>query len=179
MINLIPNTEKKRMARDFYYRLIVISFLAFGFAIWIGAVVMVPSYVLSKVKVSLADEKLALEKSEPVPAPDQETLNAIKALSQKLSIVEGAEKNKFNVTEKIINAIILDKMPDIHIYEISYDNAAGGKKVSIKGIAPSRERLLLFRLALEDDSAFKSVDLPISNFVKGSNIQFSISLIPS
>ena len=61
-----------------------------------------------------------------------------------------------------------------------YENdATKGKKVTVLGIAPSRELLLLFRRALEDDVAFKKVDLPISNFVKGSNIEFSLSLIPS
>jgi hypothetical protein len=72
-------------------------------------------------------------------------------------------------------------MPDIKITQILYDNtvAKGDKKVNIQGTAPSRERLLIFRQALEGNPAFKKVDLPISNFVKGSNIQFSLSLTPA
>jgi len=50
--------------------------------------------------------------------------------------------------------------------------------VSIEGIAPSREILLAFRRLLENDPLFKSVDLPISNFIKGSNIRFNLNLIP-
>ena len=76
--------------------------------------------------------------------------------------------------------IILKKMSNIKITDISYENdPLKGRKVSIEGNAPSREILLLFRRALEDDVLFKQVDLPISNFVKGSDIKFYLNLIPS
>ena len=121
-----------------------------------------------------------MQKSEPVPLPDQQTLLAIKDLNNKLTLIENAQNNKFVISEKVINAIILKKIPKIKITDISYENdSLKGKKISIQGNAPSREILLLFRQALEDSVAFKQVDLPISNFVKGSNIQFYLSLIPS
>jgi len=79
----------------------------------------------------------------------------------------------------VINAILLKKRSDIKITQISYQNDTRGRKIGVTGTAPSREVLLFFRLALESSPAFKSVDLPISNFVKGSNIQFYLNLIPS
>jgi Tfp pilus assembly protein PilN len=94
--------------------------------------------------------------------------------------VEKNEAAKYLLSRSVINEIILNKMPDMKITQISYDSATKtGKTITLRGIAPSRERLLQFRKALEDDSAFKKVDLPISNFVKGSNISFSIGLLPS
>ncbi len=71
-------------------------------------------------------------------------------------------------------------MSDIKITKISYqaDKAKGGT-VSIAGTAPSRDRLLLFKKALDDDNNFTKVDLPISNFVKGSDIQFNLTLVPA
>ena len=68
----------------------------------------------------------------------------------------------------------------IKISQISFkDTGLDVKEVNISGTAPSRERLSLFRRALEGDPLFKKVDLPISNFIKGSNIRFSLSLTPS
>jgi len=88
--------------------------------------------------------------------------------------------DKFVVSTKVINGIILKKMPDIKITSISYeDNEAKGKILSVRGSAPSRDRLLLFRLALEKDINFQKIDLPISNFIKGTDIQFNLTLIPS
>ncbi len=127
-----------------------------------------------------------MQKDEPVPLIDQETLAVIKDLNYKLDLIQNAEKNKFIVSEKVINAIISKKISNIEITSISYeddpvkisDNGEAGKKVGIQGNAPSREILLSFRQALEDGATFKQVDLPISNFVKGSNIKFYLSLIP-
>ena len=124
-----------------------------------------------------ANQKLSAQSSQPVPLPSQQTLSLIKDLNMKLDLIDHAQANKFVVSEKIVNEIISKKMPDIKITEIFYQNdATAGKKVSINGLAVNRERLLLFRQILEADPLFEKVDLPISNFIKGSNLQFSLSL---
>jgi exopolysaccharide biosynthesis protein len=190
MINLIPQEEKKKMVKGFYYKLIVLFFVVGSFSFFIIFVATVPSLFLSSVKKNIVNTKLEMQTKEPVPLPDQKTLSIIKDLNNKLAIIENAKKNKFVVSEKVINAIILKKIADIEITDISYvneplkdpkdpQNAKMGRKISIQGNAPSREVLLLFRRALEGSASFKQVDLPISNFVKGSNIKFYLSLIPS
>lgn len=180
MINLIPNQEKKRKVKDFYFRLVVVFFVVLGFCFLIASAAILPSYFLSFVKKNLNDTKLEAQKKEPIPPASQSTVNLVADLNNKLNLIENAQKNKYLVSVKVINEIISKKMSDIKITQIFYENSSiAGKKISIRGVAPSRERLLLFRLALEDDTAFKKVDLPISNFVKGSNIEFSLNLTPS
>ncbi|MEK7128237.1 MAG: hypothetical protein AAB933_01575 [Patescibacteria group bacterium] len=183
MINLIPKEEKRKIARSFFYRLAVVFLFSFSFPVFIGIGIMAPSYVLTRVKTNLVDKKLEAQRSEPVPLIDQETLAVIKDLKNKISLVENAEADKFTVSQKVINAILRKKMPAIKITDIAYesrspDELAQARKVSIEGTAPSRSALLSFRRALEDDANFQSVDLPISNFIKGSNIQFYLSLVP-
>ena len=180
MINLIGTEEKKKLTTSFFLRVLTVLFLLLAFAVFIIVIAILPSYITSVVKKNEAEAKLVLQKKQPVPIVDQTTMALIKDVNGKLGLIENAEKNKFQISEKVIKEIILNKMPDIKITEFSYINdPATGKKISINGIAPSRERLLFFRQALQNDSAFKSVDLPISNFVKGSNIQFYLSLIPA
>lgn len=179
MINLIPNQEKKAKVRDFYFRLVVIVLAVVGSCVLVASAATLPAYFLSSVKRNIANEKLILQKSEPVPLIDQDSLRAIFELNNKLNLIEKAKKNKYNISEKVINEVMLKKMSDIKINQITYENdPTSGKKISVYGTAPSRERLLFFRRALEEDTAFQKVDLPISNFVKGSNIEFYISLIP-
>jgi hypothetical protein len=184
MINLIPKDEKKKMARGFYYKLVVLFLAMASASILILLVAILPSYFLSNAKFNIVNAKLEKQKSEPVPLPDQATLAVIKDLKNKLNLIELAEQNKFTVSQKVITAIIRNKMPAIKITDIFYENSSNvsvplGRKISIRGVAPSREVLLLFRLALENDTEFKQVDLPISNFVKGSNIEFFLSVIPA
>jgi len=180
MINLIPNEEKKKMIMGFYYKLIVLFLLMASAFVLIVFVSILPSYFLSLAKRNIVNEKLQIQKQELVPLPDQQTLAIIKDLNNKLNLVENAEAKKFLISQKVINAIIAPKMPNIKITNIYYENdQLKGRRISIEGQAPSREVLLLFRQALEESSSFKQVDLPISNFVKGSDIQFYLSLIPA
>lgn len=180
MINLIPKEEKKKMIKSFYYRILILFLMVMGFIVMIIFVSILPAYFLSSVREGISNGKLEAQKLEPVPLPDQQTMGLVQELNNKIRIIDQAKKNQFTISKNVINAIILKKLQGIKITDISYQfDPLKEKKVSIQGIAPSREVLLLFRLALEDDVAFSRVDLPISNFVKGSNIKFYLSLIPS
>lgn len=180
MINLVPKEEKQKMVKSFYYRFTTICLLAFSLSILIGVMAMAPSYFLVYLKKDLADKKLEIQKNEPMPVLDQQTALVIEDLNHKLDLIQNAEKSKFLVSEKVVDAILAKKITDIKIIEIDYKNdISGGRSINIQGFAPSRETLLSFRLGLEKDENFKQVDLPISNFVKGSDIKFSLSLIPS
>ena len=181
MINLVPKEEKKKLIRNFYYRLAVLFFVILDISLLFVIVAILPSYLISGTKVDIVNAKLEVQRNEPVPVPDQQTLLVIRDLRNKLDLIGNAEKNKFLVSERIINAIIVKKLPEVRITNISYGNdTVEGKKVNIEGEAPSREILLFFRQALESDTvSFKQVDLPISNFVRGTDIQFSLSLVPN
>ena len=177
MINLIPNTEKKKMIKDFYLRVLVVVISALSGCFLIIFIALLPSYFLSSVKKNLANERLNAQKNELVGTVDQEALVEVQDLNAKLGLIEQAEKNKFAVSQVMISETVLKKMPDIKITEFFYENdPASGEKITIRGRAPSRDRLLFFRRALEGDLTFKKVDLPISNFLKGSNIAFYVSL---
>ena len=180
MINLIPNEEEKKKVKDFYFRFLVMFFTVLGFSILIASASILPAYFISSVKKNLINTKLEIQKNEPIPSPEQTTLAIVEDLNNKLSLIEKTEVNKYIISQKIIKEIMAEKMPDIKITGILYqNNLTKGKIININGTAPNRERLLLFRQALENNIAFKKVDLPISNFVKGSNIKFYLSLIPS
>lgn len=178
MINLIPIEEKEEIKKDFYNRFLSSLFVVFCFAVFISLVMMLPSYVISLEKKNSTNQKLGALKNEIMPEIDQKALVSIKDLDMRLALLENARKKEFIFSKKVIDEIISKKVPGIKINKFFYENdSLEGKKISITGIAQNREKLLLFRQALEEDILFKNVDLPISNFVKGSDINFSINLI--
>ncbi|MEO5635275.1 MAG: hypothetical protein ABIS26_01995 [Candidatus Paceibacterota bacterium] len=178
MINLIPNEEKKKKVLDFYFRLSVVFLMVLGSAMIIASVSILPSYLLSSVKKNTNIAKLESIKNTPLPQDDQKTLLAVSDLNNRLTMIENGDKNKYLVSENVISEIILRKMSDIKITQISYSNGTNqDRTILVNGYAPSRDRLLLFKQALVNDPKFKSVDLPISNFIKGSNISFSLTLL--
>ena len=158
---------------------LVTVLMVVDFCILVGVLSILPSYFLANAKDSALNLKLKIQQDEPIPAFDQQNLKTIQDINSKMTLIENAEKNDFPISEKVINAILAQKTPDIKITQILYNNdPVDGKKISITGNASSREALLSFREALQGSPLFKSVDLPISNFVKGSNIQFYLSLTP-
>lgn len=168
------------MTTDFHYRLAVMLLSMLNFCIFILIASILPAYFISSVKDNLASARLANQKNEPIPLLGEQSLATVKDINKKLSLVENAENNKFLPSIKVINAILVQKRSDIQITQIIYSSdPILGKKISINGTAPSREVLLLFRQALESSLVFKNIDLPISNFVKGSNIQFFLNLTPA
>ncbi len=180
MINLIPTEEKKKMVKDFYLRFTVVCLVTLGFVMFIASIALLPSYFFVSTKESAIKSKIENQKNIPLSTPDIETSTAVLNINKRLQIMESAQKGKFSITQKVINEILIEKLPEIKISKIIYEgNTVDSRKIQISGSAPSREKLLLFRLALEDNPAFKKVDLPISNFVKGSDISFFITLLAS
>ena len=180
MINLIPKEEKKKIIADFYRRLAVLFLITLNVCVLVLFVLVSPAYFISSGKENLVDIKLGVQKNEPLPLVDEQSLLAIGDINNKLTLIENSEKNKFVPSVQVINAILLKKRSDVKIMQFLYENdAILGKKIKIIGTAPSRAILLIFRQALEDNPAFRKVDLPISNFVKGADIQFYLSLVPA
>ena len=179
MINLIPNEKKKKGVREFYFRFFVVFFFVLGFLVLISFIVFLPSYFISSVKKNFTDNQLTVQKAEPILEVDQKVFSQISDMNRKLALVESIQKNKYIISTKVINEVVFKKTSNIKINQISYkNNPTSGKIINVRGTAESREQLLLFRRAFENDVGFKKVDLPISNFVKGSDISFSLSLTP-
>jgi len=180
MINLIPKEEKKKIVLNFYFRLAILTIFILDFCILVAFFTILPSYFISTVKYSSVSARLESQKQEPLPLLEEQSLAFVKDMDTKITLVEKFEKNKFLVSMNVINAILIKKRPDIKITQILYEkNKLTGGEINVTGVASSREVLLLFRRALEDSPSFKNVILPVSSFVKGSNIDFSLSLIPS
>jgi hypothetical protein len=178
MINLIPTEEQKGITKGFYLRLIVVFFGLLAFCAFVASVALVPAYLLALNKERIANSKLEIQKSETIPQLDKDTVKLIKEIDGKMKTVEDSIKDKFLVSERVINQVIASKMSDIKITRISFEDIpVDGKKVGVYGTAPSRERLLLFRRSLEENPEFSKVDLPVSNFIKGANIEFYLSLV--
>ena len=78
MINLIPQEEKKKMTKGFYYKLVVLFLAVLSFSIFTALIAILPSYFFSSVKINIVNAKLEDQKNEPVPLPDQQTLTIIK-----------------------------------------------------------------------------------------------------
>ena len=151
--------------------------MALALSFWVAIISLVPSYLEASSKRDIAIHALETQKNVILPEIDRNALATIEDLNKKLTLIENINKDKFLVSEKVINELILRKMLEIKINQISYQVTPNKERlIKIHGNASSREKLLAFRQLLEQDPFFTNVNLPISSFIKGSNIVFDLTL---
>ena len=148
-------------------------------ALFFIVIALMPAYFFSTQREKFISDKLVGLSLEPVPELSSDLSANIKELELRIEMINKNKLNEYFITQNIIDIISSKKTAAIKINRISYQKKGANKEIVIAGIASSREDLLDFRRSFEQDANFKKVDLPISNFIKGSNIMFHLVLIPA
>ncbi len=175
MINLIPFEEKKKLKRDYKIRLFSLALSFLGILLVFATLIFIPSYVVTGIKHSIAQEKLATLQTQ-TRAETGESMDAIVSdIKTKLSLFKDPATILIP-TNDVIDRVLEIKGADIRLTEFSLERAEKKYTLSLGGTAASREALFAFQKKLMGVNRFRDVALPISNFVKGSNIAFEISL---
>lgn len=177
MINLIPSQEKKKIQKDFYLRFFILVFLVISFAVAISMVLLSPSLFYSSIQKNIVKDQIDNLKNNNVTGINPEYAKTIQDVNDKLKKVNDFRGYKFLISENIINEVIKSKTSGIRITEINYSfDENKGKVLQLRGDALTRENLLFYKNSLEKNPNFKSIDLPISNFIKPTNLQFNLMI---
>jgi len=177
MVNLLTVFEKKYILREYKMRLAVVLLFTLSLLIAVAIVFLIPSYALSSVKYSNMLEQLEVEKKKISSMSEgEDPIKITKDINNKLNILKG--DMSFLPDPYYITTTITGHKPDgISISAILYDKNKDEGKVTVSGVSKDRETLLSFLRSTETESGFSSVSLPISSFVKGEDIDFSMRII--
>lgn len=175
MFNLIPDSVKEKILKDYQERRVVVWLCAFLLLSIMIVIFLLPTYVhvFSEEKniradVEVVKNSLQLKKADDVVGTIKATNELLKALSPAKSQIRTSE-----ILEKALGV----KNAAIHITDIEYmETKTSSSTVLLKGIADKRESLREFVTALEGTKGFAKVELPVSNFAKDKNIDFSINI---
>lgn len=150
-----------------------------SFSLLVAMLAMVPAYFSTSLQVKASKEVLARQQNNTPSEEELKVVNQVKSLEQKLDFVNTGNDNNYVFSEEILDSLLLKKTNRIKIDEILYESSQreDQRKVIVRGQATSRESLLDFRVSLERDPKWQEVDLPVSNFVQGANINFSLTLL--
>ncbi len=180
MINLIPSEEKKKIRKDFYMRVVIVSFFVLGIAILLSNIMLIPAVFYASLEKTLVENHFNNNQNQLSLELNPEDKTLVDSLNSKINLVNNFQKDKFLVSVRVIDNILNRKTDGIKIKDINYTNdVSKGKSINIRGQASSREKLVIFKNKLSEDANFKKVDLPVSNFIKSSDIEFNLVLIPS
>jgi hypothetical protein len=138
-------------------------------------VLLIPSYILAMTKYNFVrDQVTKLEASQARMGQQKEVDTEIKKVNKKVALFLGDEKNPSPVPSELIFKVIGMKNPTLRLSGILYDVTALRERLVISGQAASRDGLAQFVETLKKDKTFTLVDLPISSYVKSTNIDFSL-----
>lgn len=175
MFNLIPDTLKEKIARDYKERRIILLLFSFICFIAMLFIFISPSfgYLFFEEKDVAAEAEVMMQSDQFKKA--DEVVTSIKETNEHLRVLslEVRSVSPIEAIEKIVET----KRQAIHITEIQYkETTATSSTIILQGKADRREALKDFVSSLQNLSGFSDVVLPVSNFAKDKDISFTISM---
>ncbi len=175
MLNLLPDSAKKRVRQEYLLRLSVLAASALAVLAGVSALLIFPTYVSVSAKhAALLNDKQAAESSPEHDARKKASadLAAIKSLLARASAADTSIH-----PSDILGVVLSKKTSGIVVNTLDYQTAAdGAPSVYVQGLALRRANLVAFSNALKDTGLFSKVDLPVSDLADSDNIPYNLTL---
>ncbi len=174
MFNVLPHNFKDVIKKKYAYRRTILWMCAGVVLECLYILLLVPSYISIRAQendmvVSVAPQTVTTAQQ------DSQTAQIFKDVNKKIALLASFPSTKY--THDLVSEIISLKGASVNIKEIMFQSStATSSTVSVTGVAIDRESLLAFSKKLESDPLFDTVNLPVSNFAKDKNIQFSLTM---
>ena len=174
MLNLLPEEQREKIKKEYKIRRLVVASFFIFISLVIASVSLLPPYLISKEKLDESNKHLNTFSNSPIIKKSQD-------LSSETDAINGKIKS-LSVSNSVYIYDILNKILDKKTDQISIKNFVYLKKdnnnvsVTLSGLANSRESLIGFEKNLQNETYFSSVDFPVSNLAKDTNIDFSIQI---
>ncbi len=163
-LNLVSQGLKKEIKLRRIYSLLN----SFSFILVI--VVVVLAIILSIAKLILENNfNRIVEQTTLITRNSQGYNNKVRIINSKIAAVSQIQ-GEFSVWSPLLSNLA-ENVPDGVTF--SYLKIDGGK-IKIKGIATTRDSLLIFKKNLDKMDSLKNLDFPLQNILKENNIDFEI-----
>ncbi len=173
MINLLPHEARKLLIKEYWLRVTTLwAFLGTAALVGISALFL-PSYLL------IESEKRAFEAAHVISSETRETIADIEAevtAANGLATELKGRMTRGTITESV--RAVFEAVPSGVVVSsyVTSRTALGIESIRVQGVATSREALIAFQQALEAQEAFTDAEVPIDDFVKGSDLSFEIHI---
>jgi len=173
MINLLEPSVRRALTLQYQFRRAAALLVLLSVALLIGAVSLLPAYLVSKAKeAEVALSAGALEESLAVREKNALSIE-LSALREKLNVLEQDPPGTLFTS---LSAALAARPSTVSLNSFSYAKKGVEGELQITGVASTRDGLLSYQKELQKNSLFKKVDLPISNLAREREIDFIMTL---
>lgn len=178
MLNIFPKIEKKKIMLEYRLRLATVAILSVATLIFSSLVLLAPAYLIAVEKNNDAKNALAILQEKDSKVVNEKDVNAeVVAVNKNIALFlkPGVTYTASPIT--FIEKILEMRGDTIRISGFTYDASGAEERMVITGNARTRESLARFIEDLKKEPKFASIDLPISSYVKSTNIDFSAVIV--
>lgn len=180
VMNVLPFAEKRVLKKEYMMRLGVVSLSLVSVVGVLTLVLMLPSYFLSVSKLALAENRLEVFNAANPEITTHDLNTTITDINKKLVLLS-VKKDGQDPSDNLTSDIIDTRPLGIVISTIIYSEKKVDKKdtvatFEIHGIASDRATLRSYKTTLLSHPGISQVDLPISDYLEPTNINFSMMI---
>ena len=134
-----------------------------------------PSLLLSQIKYSEVRDEILFRQESLRDKNTGELRLAINKAKEEIEILGVVIEDTPTVYD-LFSKVVARKNENIKITGILYDTDENKREIIVNGIARNREALLEFAENVRRELVFSNVSLPVSNFAKNRDIDFSFGI---
>jgi nitrate reductase NapAB chaperone NapD len=175
MLNLLPKNKKNKITREYRIRFwVIVLALAFAGEI-ISLILLAPSYLTVQTRINILNSESAGLKAQNLTVETTNLSNTIRQTNSYINILNSSSTpvGAVDAFQKIVSI----RGKAVRIGSFFYRTNNGQQQIVISGNADSRQALLDFAKNLKNQPGVISANLPVSDFAKAQNIDFSISIL--
>lgn len=175
MANLLPTGYRQGLSKEYKLRLGAGVFGLLAFSIFVGILLLAPSFVLTITELRAAQSQLETVNT-PLSSQSTSTENeqTITVTNEK---IRQAENIRRLVPTTVIENITTVLPAGVELTSLTLSRNNNGQiSARISGISQSRSSLLSFRDQLNAQPEFVDIELPVSALAARENVSFSLNL---
>ena len=170
MINLLPQTEKKKLQKEFRLRYTIVLLLALFVTEIIAFASFIPSYMMLHNSVSLLETEL-VEKKKNTPPEGEATQKDLNTIKSEIALLQESGGNNL-APSRLMTELLSQKPAGVLISRFSYAVSDKSSSVQLSGNAGTREDLLSFQRLLKGNEHIKDARYSQSFITKKTDIDF-------
>ncbi len=176
LVNLLPLNFQKTLKKILFLRFANLFVISLSASFLLGTILLIPTYIIGNERLLDLESKISLQDKTQLNQQESIVLTDTEDIVSKLKIFPDGDIQNNSFVSEVIIPITEKSKNTVNINSILYEYRTNKEDINIKisGKASTRNILATFEQNLNKSELFKKVNLPISNFVKGKDIDFTI-----
>lgn len=175
MINLLPQSEKKKLENEYRLHLAVVVLCLCFILELLMLLALAPSYLRIAATTSALEAELEQKKAQNPPG-GEEAQQQLAAINSEMQLLKLGTATSDTPPSILIKELLAAKPEGISVSAIAYGKSGGTVSLQLSGNATTREDLLAFQRELKNNPHWSDIRYAQSFITKKTDIDFQLTV---